>query len=138
MGSDLHQLRMEATKKGFLMKLYEEQFNLYGKTFEENFLGKKLINSMDTANIQTITALAFDHYGKDASRNAAAAPFIGPSIVTVHGPPWKRARSLVKTAFTRAEVSDVHQLSLFADRFMNLIPSDGSEINMQPLLHKLV
>jgi hypothetical protein len=40
-GSDLIRIRMDATKEGRLFRLYESQFELYGKTFEENWMGKR-------------------------------------------------------------------------------------------------
>ena len=136
-GSDLTRLRMDAMKEGRLFKLYESQFELYGKTFEEISRGKRLINTTEPANIQQITSLAFDDYGKVLGRTNAQGPFLGPSIFS-DGPIWKPSRALVKPTFTRAEISDIDQLASFADRFMELVPGDGSTIDMQPLLHRLV
>ena len=136
-GSDLAHIRMNAMKEGRLFKLYETQFELYGKTFEEIFNGQKLVNTIEPANIQQITALAFDDYCKNPGRLKAQAPFLGPSVFS-DGPLWKQTRPLVKSAFGRAEISDLDQLASFTDRFMALIPNDGSTIDMQPLLHRLV
>ncbi|MCJ1313136.1 hypothetical protein MMC25_006813 [Agyrium rufum] len=135
-GSDLGPIRSDAMKEGRLFKLYESQFELYGKTFEENFRGKRLINTIEPANIQQITTLAFDDYCKDPERTKAQAPFLGPSIFS-DGPVWKQSRALVKAAFARAEIPDIDHLASFTDRFMELIPGDGSTADMQPLLHRL-
>jgi cytochrome P450 monooxygenase len=137
LGSDLARIRTEAMKEGRLFKLYDSHFDLYGKTFEENARGHRLINTIEPANIQQITSTAVGDYGKDPGRTKAQAPFLGPSIFS-DGLIWKQARALLTPTFKRAEISDIDQLARFADSFLDLIPGDDSEINMQPLLHRLV
>lgn len=136
-GSDLARVRMDAMKNGRLFELYFSQFELYGKTFEENWKGQKLINTMEPTNIRQITTIAFGDYCKDPGRARAQAPFLGPSIFS-DGPIWEQARALVNPTFARAEIADLDHLASFADKFMELIPDDGSTVDMQPLLHRLV
>jgi len=128
---------MDAMKEGRLFKLYLSQFERYGKTFEENWRGKRVINTIEPDNIQQITSLAFDDYGKVAGRSKAQAPFLGPSIFS-DGLPWTQSRPLVTPIFRRAELSDIDLLESFAEKFMELLPGDGSVIDVQPLLHRLV
>lgn len=137
LGLDLAQLRMEAMKEGKFFKLYASQFERYGKTWEENWRGKPLINTTEPANVQQVGALAFEDYGKDPERLKAQAPFFGPSIFS-DGPIWKEARGMVKPIFARAEISDMDHLASFVDRFMELLPDNGSLVDVQPLLHRLV
>lgn len=137
LGSDMLRLRTEAMKEGRFFKLYESQFEKYGRTFEEIWRGKPLINTTEPANVQQVAALAFEDYGKDPERLKAQSPFYGPSIFS-DGPIWKHARGMVKPIFARAEISDIDHLASFADRFMELLPQDGSMIDVQPLLHRLV
>ncbi len=120
------------------MKLYERHFEIYGKTFEEQFFGTKIINTMEPANIQQVTALAFQDWGKSPSRNRSWGPFLGKGIFTEDGPVWKHSRQLIKPTFARSEISDVDSLDGYVDRFIELIPRDESMIDIQPLLHKLV
>ena len=136
-GSDLVRERMEAMKNGVYFKLYLSHFERYGKTFEEKTRGQKTINTIEPANIQHVLALATEDYGKDPVRVKAQAPFLGPSVFS-DGALWKQSRALVKPAFARAELSDVDHLASYADRFMDLIPGDGSMVDIQPLLHRLV
>ena len=137
MGSDMIRLRAEAMKDGRFLTLYDEQFARYGKTFEEIWRGKPLINTIEPANIQQVAALGFEDYAKDLERLQAMAPFMGPSIFS-NGPIWKVARTMVKPIFSRAELSDIDHLASFTDRFMELLPSDGSVVDVQPLLNRLV
>ncbi|KAJ8065375.1 hypothetical protein OCU04_006064 [Sclerotinia nivalis] len=137
MGSDLTQLRMEAMKEGRFFKLYASQFEQYGRTWEENWRGKPLINITEPANVKQVAALSVNDYGKDPERAKAQSPFFGPSIF-LDGHVWKEARGLVKPIFTRAEISDMDHLASFVDRFMDLLPNDGGMVDVQPLLHRLV
>jgi cytochrome P450 monooxygenase len=137
LGSDMVRLRAEAMKDGRFFKLYESQFEQYGRTFEEIWRGKALINTTEPANVQQVAALSFEDYGKDPERLKAQSPFFGPSIFS-DGPIWKHARAMVKPIFARAEISDIDHLASFADRFMELLPHNGSMVDVQPLLHRLV
>ena len=71
-------------------------------------------------------------------RNKALAPFFGNGIFSQDGALWKHSRDIIKPLFTRAEISDVDSFRLYADRMFSLIPSDGSTVDIHPLLLKLV
>ena len=120
------------------MKLYMKYFDLYGKTFEERFFHTKIINTMEAANIQQVTALSFRDWGKSSSRNASSSLFLGRGIFSEDGAAWKSSRDLIKPLFARSEISDVDSLGVFVDHLFALIPRDGATIDIQPLLHKLV
>jgi hypothetical protein len=64
MGSDMTRARLKAMQKGRFFRLYTEQFQKYGKTFEEIWRGKPLINTTEPANLQRIAAVGFDDFGK--------------------------------------------------------------------------
>ena len=119
------------------LKLYESQFELYDKTFEENLKGKKLINTTEPVNVQQVAALAVEDYGKDPERLQAQSPFFGPRIFS-DGLTWKQARAMVKPIFAKAKLSDIDHLASFADRFVELLPDNGSMVDVQPLLGRLV
>lgn len=137
-GYDLYSERAKATQRGQMMKLYEGHFDLYGKTFEEQFFDTKIINTMEAANIQQVTALSFHDYGKSASRNSSTSAFLGRGIFSEDGSFWKYSRDLVKPTFSRSEISDVSSVGEFVDRMLELIPRDGASIDMQPVMHNLV
>ena len=136
-GSDLTHLRMKAMKDGGFWQLYNSQFKTHGKTFEENSRGKKHINTIEPLNVQQVLALSASDYCKAQERGMTQGPFLGPSIFS-EGETWKRSRALIKPAFAHAELSDMDHLSSFVDRFMETIPADGTTIDIQPMLHRLV
>jgi hypothetical protein len=83
-GSDLMRERMKAVKEGRQMALFMEHFKTFGKTWQENFLGTTVYNTMDVRNIQQVSALSFDDYGKPAQN--FFRPFLGNGILSLHGP----------------------------------------------------
>ena len=137
-GIDMLRSRMAAIKAGRYNRLYLEQYQNYGKTWEENLAGTKVINSMEPANFQQVASLSFQDYGKLAMRNKALSPFLGNGIFSQDGALWKHSRDLIKPLFTRAELSDIDSFKVHVNRFLNLIPKDGSTVDLHPLLLKLV
>jgi cytochrome P450 len=137
-GYDLVRQRQEAIKEGRLMPLYAKQFATYGKTWEENFVGTRLINTADKENIQHI-ATTTDVFGRNFSqRGRAGWPFTGHSVMSTDGAEWKHARNLINPTFSRAEMSDIDGLGVYLDRLISLIPEDGRTFDIQPLFQKLV
>ncbi|KAF7883261.1 uncharacterized protein EAF02_005181 [Botrytis sinoallii] len=134
-GTDLMKKRVKAVGEGHQMALFMKHFNEIGKTFEENFFGTRVINTIDVRNIQRVCALSFEDYGKPAQNFFKA--FLGDGVLSLDGKAWKHSRDIVKHIFSRAEVSDMDTLGFHVDRFLDLIPSDGSEINLQEPLHNL-
>ena len=137
-GYDLYRERSKATESGQLMRLYERHFEIYGKTFEEQFFNQRMINTMEAANIQQVAALGFQNWGKVSSRASLASPFLGRGILSEDGAYWKHSSKLIKPTFSRSEISDIDFLDTFVERMIHLIPRDGTTIDIQPLLHKLV
>lgn len=115
-----------------------KHFDLYGKTFEEQFFNTRIISTMEAVNIQQVTALSFRDWGKSSSRNASASPFLGRGIFSEDGALWKQSRGMIKPLFARSAISDVDSLGVFVDRLFKIIPRDGTTVNIQPLLHRLV
>ena len=138
-GYDLYRERAKATQRGQLLKLYERHFNLYGKTFEERFFDTKVINTMEAANLQHVAATSAKDFGRIVeSRKNLSAPLMGTGILSSEGALWKRSRDLIKPIFARSELSDVDSLGSHVDRLIDRILRDGSTIDIQPLLQKLV
>ena len=137
-GADLARLRKEAQKEGKFTALYEKHFATYGKTWEENFYGSKVINSVQWENFQEAGTSLVPYLSRAMGANKYAKPFLGKGITTTDGADWKHARDLVTPTFARAELSDISRLVPFVDKLIELIPRDGSTVDMQPLLHRMV
>lgn len=86
--------KLKAVGEGRLMALSMEHFNKIGKTFEENFLGTRVISTIEVRNIQQVCALSFGDYGKPA-RNFFKE-FLGDGVLSLDG---KAVRSPVPNMF---------------------------------------
>ncbi|THV46440.1 hypothetical protein BGAL_0386g00110 [Botrytis galanthina] len=136
LGTDLARLRAQAVQEGHLFRLYKSQFDTYGKTFSEVWRGTILFNTCDPTNVQHVAALAAEDFGKDADRETAQWPLLGPSIFS-DGPAWSLSRDLAKPIFARAELSDLDFFASCVDKFLELIPEKRQTFDIQPLLHRL-
>jgi cytochrome P450 len=107
------------------------QFALYGKTWEENLCGSRIINTMDPRNVQhVISAMTFSDWGKAST--TYAEPFLGQGIFSLNGVAWRHARKVVVPAFSKTEgAADVESMERHVDRFIRVIPRDGSTIDIQ-------
>ena len=54
-------------------------FAAYGKTFEVNMMGKRVVHTMDMQNNQTTTALEVGKFGVEPLYKPAAAEWMGNS-----------------------------------------------------------
>lgn len=86
--------------------------------------------------MQAVGATQWQDFGREKRR--AARGFFGDGILSMNGHEWKQARELVNPLFQRAELTDVDHFRKYVDRMLELIPRDGSTVDMQPLLQKLV
>ena len=52
--------------------------------------------------------------------------------------PWRQARALIRPTFTRSEIADLDYFETFVEKFLALIPEDGTEFDLLPLAKRLV
>jgi cytochrome P450 len=115
----------------------KEQFNTYGHTFQSNPYGRTGIFTIEPPNLQAILATDSESFGLEPLRLFFFEPFIGRGIVTSDGPFWKHSRALIRPTFARAQVADLSAMKIHVDRLIDLIPKDGSTVDLQPLFARL-
>jgi cytochrome P450 len=135
-GTDLLRERKRLSDEGRLMRSFGPIFERLGKTYEEKYFDITIINTMEARNFQQVTALGFKDYGK--ANLVSSARMFGKGILTQDGAVWKHSRDLVKPTFARSEISDVEMFGFHFDRFLEGIPRDGTTVDLQPPIHKLV
>jgi cytochrome P450 monooxygenase len=137
-GLDLFFDNVKALQNRRFLDSIKENFDKYGQTFEALSLGKIGIHTNDPKNLQAVHALHFSDYGVQPIRRAPALPFLGEGVFTMDGPFWERSRALIRPTFTRSNVANLPAFEVHFQKFLKLIPADGSTLDLQPLLHKLV
>lgn len=115
------------------MALYEKTGSA---TYQVKTVNDHVINTMDPLNHQAI-ATNTDDSVRHVRR--AAFPWAGDNnLLTQEGKVWRKTRDMVDPLFARAELKDLEYFGKFVDRFIGLIPRDGSTVDLQPLIRKMV
>lgn len=129
---------IQAFRENRAMKRIRDHLDKYGSTYYYPQLGNDWIATKDPENIKTIMATDFASYGVQPDRYLPMKPMVGESFFTVDGPHWKDSRERIKPVISRNEFSDLARLEVHVRRFLDLIPRDGSTIDMAPLCVRLV
>jgi cytochrome P450 monooxygenase len=126
LGSDIALSMVKALKEHrFLLWLKALHANVLPKTFTINFLGTRVIHTIEPENMKAMSAVNWRDFGVAPMRNAgrASMPFAHHGVNTTDGLLWEFSRSL---------------LEKHTDNLLALIPTDGSTFDMQPLLQRWV
>ena len=137
-GKDLHDAMIQGMLSGSFLKFRQSLYAKYGKTYAARFWFDKQLYTMDLKNMQTILALDFDSYGVEDLRMPTSGDWLGNGVFTTDGPFWKHARDSIKPIFARAQISDLKTFGKHVDRLMELLPTNGSTVDLQPLFLRLV
>ena len=138
LGTDLVKQISKGMAQGNLTDSSRRNFKEYGKTFQANLMGTTVLYTMDSQNIQTVTAREFAKFGVEPLRKAASEKWMGNGIFTTDGPIWEHARQTLKPVFQRAQIGNLLPFERHVTRMLSLIPRDVSTIDLQPLFHRLV
>lgn len=80
-----------------------DQYALYGLTFSQRFLSRRLIATIEPENIKAILATQFQDFCL-GTRHDQFYPLLGDGIFTLDGAGWSHARGLLRPQFTRDQV----------------------------------
>jgi hypothetical protein len=116
----------------------KNRWQIHGHTFIAKTIGTKVIYTIDVGNLQTIHGTSFNNFGVQPLRRNATLPFLGEGVFTMDGPFWEHSRALIRPAFTRTNVADLPSFEIHLQKFLDLLPRDGSTVDLKPLLYKLV
>lgn len=115
----------------------KEQLDAYGSTFQSNQYGRTILFTIEPQNLQAIFSTDFESYGVQPIRLFAFKPFAGQGIMTTDGALWAHSRALIRPTFSRTQIGDLSALSGHVTRLIDLIPKDGSTVDLQPLFARL-
>lgn len=114
-------------------------FGLYGHTFQAGSWSRIILFTIEPKNLQSVLATDFASWGVQPLRLFAFERFVGKGIMCSDEAFWEYSRSLIKPTFTRTRIADIHLLAFDAhvSGLVDLIPSDGSTVDLQPLFARL-
>ena len=99
--------------------------------------GQRLYITDEPENVKTLLATKFDDWSIGAERIKQITAILGKGIFTTEGPAWKHSRDLLRPCFERSAVADVTMMGKHTNRLIDLIPKDGTTIDLAPLFHQL-
>ena len=117
---------------------FKEQHENFGSTFQSVALGKKRIFTIDTMNLQTILSINFKHWGVQPIRLPAWEPMLGKGVMDTDGEFWRHSRDMVQPLFRKEQISDLASFEIHVARLLDLIPRNGSTVDLQPLFSRLI
>lgn len=117
---------------------FEAQHKKYGLTFLSTALGKTRIFTIDPSNLRAILATNFRDWGVQPLRLAPWEPFLGKGVMDTDGVFWKHSREMVQPLFGRQQITNLASFEVHLSRLIELIPRDGSTIDLQPLFARLI
>lgn len=138
LGLDMFLVFAKAMQSGQLLPKVESLFTEYGKTFVSNAWGRTVLNTMDSQVIQSILTVESKKFGVAPDRTEALAPLMKDGIFTADGEAWTKSRALAKQIFSGVRQTTIPALEPHVNHLLNLIPRDGSTVDLQPLLKRMV
>ena len=138
LGLDYVWALMRALKEDRVLAFQEETYS--ARVWTANFLGSRMVYSVEPEHMKAVSTTHRDCFAIEPIRvgNGAITPFTGRGVSSSDGAEWAAARKLVKPYFERAGFANLDRLSGHVDRLIGKIPTDGSTVDMQPLLQRWV
>ena len=137
-GLDLYLDIIKQIKAHRRLESIKLRFEEYGNTFQSTSFGTTVISTAEPRNIQAVLATQFRSFGMGPLRLKSLGPFVGKGIFTSDGEFWEHSRALIRPAFARTQIADLNSFEVHVSRLIDLLPKDGSTVDLQPLFGCLV
>ena len=137
LGLDVANRLSTAYKDHRRSELFKEFHDTYGLTYQTTALGKTRIYTIDPDNLRAIFSNIKD-WGVQPLRLPPWGPVLGKGVMDTDGTFWRHSRDMVQPLFKREQISDLASFDVHVSNLMKLIPSDGSTIDMQDLIARLM
>ena len=109
----------------------------YGNTFQvRSLVSLPTVCTIAPENIRTIN-LSKD-FGVAPMRFPGMGYVCGAGFITTDGETWRHSRKLLKPSFDLGNIRDLSTLEREVDTLIQKLPSDGSTVDLQPLLYVMV
>ena len=141
LGLDLLYAMVKALKEHRFLEWQKDLFAAQrAKTFEATLLGSRMLYSSEPENMKAMSTSVEQDFGVEPIRNGngAITPFTSHGTSTSDGEIWQYSRNLIKPYFDRDGYRNLHRLEAHVDELFELIPTDNSTFDLQPLLRRWV
>lgn len=104
-------------------------------TVETEIGGNRIIITADDAIIQAVLATQFEDFGKGPTFQSQFRNFLGESIFTTDGRPWRDSRQMIRRLFTKQRVEDLDLFEKHIDTLIDLIDGQIYGSNLTQLFY---
>ena len=138
LGLDFFLNTANAIRKNRLLPELTRRYMTLGHTFQSISLGTSSISSAEPENVKAVFSSRFDDWGVEPWRLPALMPACGRGFLTTDGAAWEYSKGLLSPSFHKSSAVALPSLESHLKKLIDQIPRDGSTIDLQPLLYKLV
>ena len=135
---DMDRINRESAQNHTFLETETKLFWEHGKTYKTKRDGKVKIRTCDPEVFKAVLSTHFENFGLQPIRYEGGKSFFGNGMLVMDGPQWKTSRMLIRPTFDVAHIANLGRLGPFVDRFMELLPRDGSTVDLFPLLKRMV
>ena len=114
----------------------KQQFDLYGPTIQAKPFGATRIFTIEPRNLKSVFGGSQD-WGIWQLRLDVFKPFVGEGVLNIDGNQWKHAQALIQPTFDKSQFGSLGDFHAHLRRLIDVIPSDGSTVDLQPLFSHL-
>ncbi|KAF5719460.1 cytochrome P450 monooxygenase [Fusarium globosum] len=111
-----------------------QAFKEMGTTYIEKRWSWQCVYTCDPQNIKQILATAYHDFDLPEFRTSVIGHIFGQGIFVLSGHPWKHARAVLRQSFRKDNPAPfLDTLERNFQSFLQHVPTDGSEVDLQPL-----
>ncbi|EGC48494.1 N-alkane-inducible cytochrome P450 [Histoplasma capsulatum var. duboisii H88] len=136
-GLDLTMKLREHKQKHILLQESVKRYRIFGNTFSLIGVGIPTISTCEPENIKCVLSLKFSDTEINPLRKTAFHGVFGQGIFTTDGPQWEHSRTMLRPNFNRAQVAELAIFEAHIQNFIQVVPTDGSTVDLQPLFFDL-
>ncbi|KAK4240413.1 cytochrome P450 [Achaetomium macrosporum] len=139
LGLDFVYAMVSALKEDRFLPFCKDLFASQGcKAFTATFMGSRMVYTSESENMKAMSTSQWEEFGVQPIRlaNGASLPFTLHGVSTTDPPMWEYSRNLIKPYFERSGYSNLSRLEMHVDNLIDLLPSDGSSFDFQPLVKR--
>jgi cytochrome P450 len=137
-GIDFFFTVMKKREKGQDLAYFNEMFQEIGSTFGIVMMGFTLTMTNEPENIQAVLARQFADFEIGESRSKGGQQMLGHGILNSDGEAWERGRAMLRPSFVRSQVGDFDLFENNFQRLIDVVPADGSTVDIQEFLSRFV
>lgn len=112
--------------------------SFHSKTFKSRSFGQTTYHTTNPEVVKNYQSIYFKHFGIEPLRHHLAENLWGNGIVVADGERWASARGFIRSSFDVVHTANIERLEYHVGKFMELIPRDGTTVDLMPLFKRLV